>query len=410
MKKPILAFLALALVATSTTGCKRLLRGKGGDTDGDDPGSTKTTSGKSDDEKVTAKPTAGCKLESPVTSEVTLKKGCSIQIKDLIVVEGGGILKIEAGAKLAFSTGAGLQIRDAKLVVAGTEKEPVVFTSANRTPAAGDWAGILLDEGIMAGTELQFARIEYAGEDLHGSRGALSINGQKSPKRIALSNVTFQNNDRAAISADSEKSAFARFERNVFKANKIAVSAPAPVLASIGAGSTFGDPLETWGEVTESASWTAFGAPIQVKEHLAVSNGGSAPTLTLAPGTVLKFAGGTYFSVGEKNGGGLIAPKCTFTSLNATPHAGDWVGILFNKRATNVNLEGASLEYAGQDSNGGRGAITFPESNAKEARGFKLTGLTVKSAQHAAMGSPDGDCGDLGKQISVQGVPACRKD
>lgn len=409
MKSSALLLLVAPLLISTLPGCKLLKRGRAdGDGTSENGGTTKTTS--ADDPSPAAKPSAGCALESPVTSEVTIKRGCSVAVKQNVVVEGGGVLRIEAGVKLAFASDTYLQIRDAKLVVAGTEKEPVTFTSANATKAPGDWAGIFIDEGVMAGTELQWARIDYAGESAHGSHGAITMTGQRSGKRVALSNVTFQNNDQAAIASDGDKGLFARFEKNTFKANKISVSAPAAILGSIGAGNSFGDPLETWGEVHESASWQPFGVAVNVKDNLAIKADGAAPVLTLAPGTTLKFAGGTYLSVGENNGGGLIASKCTFSSVNASPHAGDWVGLFFYKRTTNVNLEGSTIEHAGQESHGGRAAITFYDSSAKEARGFKLTGLTVKSSEHAAVASTDNDCGEVGKQVVAQGVPACRKE
>lgn len=407
--KNLLATALAVLVLAPGVGCKLLKRGQADDSDpAGDPGKGTTTSG----DTKGGKASAGCALpeDNRIVAEVTLKKGCVVTIKDHVVIESGGVLKVEAGAKLLFSSNTYIDVHEGKLSVVGTEKEPVVLTSANKTQAAGDWAGIFVGEGIMAGSELSYARVEYAGADAHGSRGAITMQAQKSGKRLAITNSTFANNDRAAISAENEKGAFARFERNTFKSNKVSLSVPAPMLASIGAGNTLGDPLETWGEVTESCTWQAFGVPVLVKDHLTVGNDGSAPVLTIPAGTTLKFAGGTFFSIGEKNGGGLIAPKVTFTSANATPHAGDWAGLFFYKRTSNVNLEGAVVEYAGQDAHGARAALTFQDVNAKEARGFKMTGLAVKNSEHAAMASIDHDCGEFAKQITAAGVPVCRKD
>ncbi len=412
LRCPIFAGALLCLLALPLlSGCKRLRRGADGDNPVEPSGAGASPEGPQGPGKG-AKATAGCAApESPVTSEVTIPRGCSVTVKDLLIVEGGGVLKIEAGARLAFAPNAGIQVRDAKLVIAGTEKEPAVLTSANRTQAAGDWAGVLLDEGVMAGSAITNARVEYAGQDAHGSHGAITMNGQRSGKRLAITGTTFQNNDRSAVWADSDKGLFAKFERNVFKANKLSVSLPAAVLGSVGPGNVFGDPLETHGEVSESTTWGAFGAPVIVREHLLVrTEGGSAPTLTIAPGSVLKFAGGTYLSVGEGNGGGLVAPRVTFTTANATPHAGDWAGLFLYKRSTNVNLEGGTIEYAGADVHGSHGAITLHEGTAKDLRGVKLTGLQVKSALHAALYTPDHDCGEFAKQIVATGAPVCSKE
>ncbi len=401
--KPLTLSLVLLSLTVSAAGCKLLKRGQGGDSD---PGAETTTSG-----ETKAKPSAGCALpEGSITSEVTLKKGCTVTVNEHVVIEKGGVLKVEPGVKMLFAPNTYLDVAEGKLSIVGTEKEPVTLTSASTTRAAGDWAGVFVGEGVTAGSEITFARIEYAGADAHGCRGALTIQNQKSGKRLAITNTTFANNDRAAIASDSEKALFAKFERNVFKANKISLSAPAAVLGSVGAGNTFGDPIETFGDVKENTSWGAFGVPIQVKDHIAIASEAGAPVLTIAPGSTLKFAAGTYLSVGETKGGGLVAPKVTFTSANATPHPGDWAGLFFYKRTSNVNLEGATIEHAGQDAHGARAALTFYDVAAKDARGFKLTGLTVKSTEHAAMASTDHDCGELGKQISAQGVALCRKD
>jgi len=401
--KPLTLTLVLLAITVSSSGCKLLKRGSSDDSD---PGGEPTTSG-----ETKAKPSAGCALpEGSITSEVTLKKGCTVTVKEHVVVEKGGVLKVEPGVKMLFAANTYLDVAEGKLSIVGTEKEPVTLTSASPSRAAGDWAGIFVGEGVSAGSEITFARIEYAGADAHGARGALTIQNQKSAKRLSVTGTTFANNDRAAIASDSDKALFAKFERNVLKGNKLSLSAPAPVLGSVGAGNTFGDPLETFGEVKESTTWPAFGAPIQVKDNLTIASPSGAPVLTIAPGSTLKLAAGTYISVGETKGGGIVAPKVTFTSANASPHPGDWAGFFFYKLTSNVNLEGATIEYAGQDVHGARAALTFYDLSAKEARGFKLTGLTVKNTEHAAIASIDHDCAELGKQVTAQGVAVCRKD
>jgi hypothetical protein len=49
------------------------------------------------------------------------------------------------------------------LVVNGTAAKPVVFTSAEATPAAGDWLGIWFGEVPAPNDKIDYARIEYAG-------------------------------------------------------------------------------------------------------------------------------------------------------------------------------------------------------------------------------------------------------
>ena len=131
--------IALALVLPLTSGCK-LLKKRAAD---DGAGSGEESSGET---KAKAKPKSGCALPEGgrVTSAVTITKGCTVAVEDHITVDDGGTLTIEAGAKLEMATNTYISVEKGKLVVRGTEKEPVVLTSANGTKAPGDWTGIFL--------------------------------------------------------------------------------------------------------------------------------------------------------------------------------------------------------------------------------------------------------------------------
>jgi hypothetical protein len=55
------------------------------------------------------------------------------------------------------------------IIARGTAHKPVVFTSAQETPAAGDWVGVVFD-GYDPQDVLDFVRVEYAGA-LSGAKG-----------------------------------------------------------------------------------------------------------------------------------------------------------------------------------------------------------------------------------------------
>ena len=92
------------------------------------------------------------------------------------------LLTIEPGVVLKFSKQAsgnnGLFVERASTTVAarggiraiGTAAKPIVFTSNEATPAAGDWVGIVLRGIPDPRTKIDFARVEYAGGDT-GTRG-----------------------------------------------------------------------------------------------------------------------------------------------------------------------------------------------------------------------------------------------
>lgn len=89
------------------------------------------------------------------------------------------MLTIEAGVTLKFGkVSSGLFIDRASstnaarggLRVLGTAQKPVVFTSNEATPAAGDWTGIHFRGLPHPQSKIDFARVEYAGADT-GTRG-----------------------------------------------------------------------------------------------------------------------------------------------------------------------------------------------------------------------------------------------
>lgn len=87
--------------------------------------------------------------------------------------QGGAVstLTIEPGVKLRFRKGGtfhvtfatGDQPASAALIAVGTADKPIIFTSAEAAPAAGDWLGISFGMVPLATNKLEFVRVEYAG-------------------------------------------------------------------------------------------------------------------------------------------------------------------------------------------------------------------------------------------------------
>jgi hypothetical protein len=104
----------------------------------------------------------------------------------LLVVErqapstpGLATLTIEAGVKVRVKKGGMVEVQrftgttpaQGAIVVNGTAAEPVVFTSAEPSPAPGDWYGIWFGLVPAANNKIDHARVEYAGAT-SGSSGA----------------------------------------------------------------------------------------------------------------------------------------------------------------------------------------------------------------------------------------------
>lgn len=137
------------------------------------------------------------------------------------------------------------------------------------------------------------------------------------------------------------------------------------------------------------------GCVVDVTKSALVENGS---TLTIEPGARLRFAQGTFLEVGHK-GSKLVARgtkerPVVFTSGEAKPKRGDWVGLVIDDTVGNgSSLEHAIVEYAGQATHGGHGALTvFRTQVGSSASSGKLAvrDVTFRSNDTAAVSDPDG--------------------
>lgn len=105
-------------------------------------------------------------------------------------------------------------------------------------------------------------------------------------------------------------------------------------------------PREQGGTLTGNVVWTPGVAPTPyvITSTLDVAPGAS---LTLMPGTVLRFATGAALDVaGILNVAGDSVSPVLFTSDVATPAPGDWAGLNIRSSAQNARIDGAIIEYA----------------------------------------------------------------
>jgi len=105
-------------------------------------------------------PATGNYLPPLITQNTILMAGATYQAIGDVSVASGVTLTIEAGAVLQFGTSMDLII-DGTLLVNGTPTNPVIFTSSNPFPLAGDWSGIKL-EALSINNVIDGAVVEYA--------------------------------------------------------------------------------------------------------------------------------------------------------------------------------------------------------------------------------------------------------
>ena len=121
--------------------------------------------------------------------------------------------------------------------------------------------------------------------------------------------------------------------------------------------------IEILGEtLAVDTTWPNPGMPYSVVSGFVTvaKNATSAATLTLTPGTTLKFGTGTRLQIGNSsNMGALVAvgttgQPITFTSNNAVPAPGQWRGIFFDSGTVDATsiVQNCIVEFGGQSDNG----------------------------------------------------------
>jgi hypothetical protein len=80
-----------------------------------------------------------------------------------LTIEAGVVLRFKKGAILEIEHFSGTNPATGALIAIGTAEKPIVFTSAEAAPAAGDWLGIDFGEIPNPNGRIDFARVEYAG-------------------------------------------------------------------------------------------------------------------------------------------------------------------------------------------------------------------------------------------------------
>ena len=120
-----------------------------------------------------------------------------------LLVVSGVTLTIDPGVVVEFAANRGMQV-NGTLIALGTLAQPITLTSAQVSPAPGDWASIIFatgsvgatfdgDGNYLGGSTLQYVSIEYAGGN--GATAALKI-GANGPY---LANLTVTNSQTEGV-------------------------------------------------------------------------------------------------------------------------------------------------------------------------------------------------------------------
>jgi len=96
----------------------------------------------------------------------------SYKITGSLRVAATATLSIPPGTKLYFDRGVDFQV-NGRLLVGGTEAEPVLMTSLAATPAPGDWRGIAFTNSV--GNVIENAEISNASDPIVGRGSSVSV-------------------------------------------------------------------------------------------------------------------------------------------------------------------------------------------------------------------------------------------
>jgi hypothetical protein len=301
-----------------------------------------------------------------VFADRILTKACSpYTIKSDINVYGNATLTIERGVTVRFNPDTRLSIGQngpARLVASGTAAEPIILTSSNSMPGAGDWAGIQLWANTMSGTWLSYLRLDYCGSN---GDACLLGNGVKS-NRVTVDHVVFAHVG-AGSNAIWQKDADSNFfisnctfsDIPTYPTQQYAISLYASSFQGIDSTNQFnGAMVEVWGgTVSYNMIWKNIGAVIAVTGDIKIE-GAATPTLTIAAGSILKFAADTEISIGYSYPGRLVlagapASRVTLMSLSSNPGPGDWRGVIVWPNSSAV-INYSTVFHAGSD----KGAVS----------------------------------------------------
>jgi flagellar hook assembly protein FlgD len=287
-------------------------------------------------------------------------------------------LTIEPGVEVRFSglyyLNIGYSSYKGRLAVQGTSANPIIFTSSNASPAAGNWYGIRFYNHATTESSLDYVTIEYAGYQYGGiyiSNSSPTITnstirrskydgmymaGDSAP---AITYSVISDNSSEGVYVSGTNASVAFITNTTFE-NNGSYSLDIPVIAVLGAGNIYNENsgIKLSGStVSTDTTWSYQATPYIVTGHINVY-GASEPTLTIEPGTEIRFDGRYYLKVGSSSTSkgtllaqGTASSPIKFTSVNQT--SGDWYGIQFYyQAATGSVLDNVTVEYGGY-SNGG---------------------------------------------------------
>ncbi|MCP4805385.1 MAG: hypothetical protein GY913_09230 [Proteobacteria bacterium] len=302
-------------------------------------------------------------------------------VAEKVDVSGGStpVLTLSDGLELEFAVDATFYVGGystsytyGALVVDGASSG-VTMTSAESSPAAGDWKGLYFGYGNDSGSsDLVGLTVEYAGGNGHGGIYAYKAG------TIYLDDCTVQDNAGHGLKAASDDSYF-HVQSSTIQDNEddgvhaqVLSGAGSPTFASNVVTGNGGYPVRiNAGSVSELDSTSTYSGNtsdfivldsgtldaavetlrLQDVDYLITGKVTVTGSADIEAGVTLEHDGGWwYLNSGDLTASGTSASPIVFTSAESAPAAGDWAGVYVLGGSSMVTMDHTTLEYGGAGS------------------------------------------------------------
>ena len=267
----------------------------------------------------------------------------------------GASLTIDPGVTVKFNYDAVMTVgysasSTGKLIAEGTETQPIIFTSAQETPAAADWDGIRFSAGTDPASSLKNCVIEYAYGGTNTSVYASIIVGGG----VNINNTIIRHTKGTAIQCVKAGN-FISFENNTIQGTTEGIRIYGNWVHTIGNTNQITATKEIIVEadkiIHSAVTWKKQPYPYHVTGLVEIVSAAGS-TLTIEPGNTIKFGGGASIWASSSYGQGHLIAHGTateliiFTSGKPTPAPGDFGSILLTGHSS---MRYCVVEYSGYD-------------------------------------------------------------
>jgi Big-like domain-containing protein len=338
---------------------------------------------------------------TPITANETWSEANNPHVVQGTIEVGGTsspTLTLSAGTMVRFGSGAMLRVGETEpggLIVDGTADSPVLLTADSTSPQPGHWKGVHLTHHLTSPSRISHATIEYAGVGGSTFVGTGNLNLYGWDSTVAPGAVI----EHVVARKSSGSGFYLGYGGNIGSGSTgliardndgFAISARANHIGGIPTGTTVSgngrNAVEVLEYLAHPQTWPNLGIPYVVNESFSLQG-----TLTLRPGTEVRFAADRILSIGNQGPAALIAigtaeAPIRFVPDSATPTKGHWRGLHF------WNASGSQLDHVIVTHAGATGtSYTYSNVNVHQEIGAFLTNSTLSDSLGCGVTRSDGN-------------------